>query len=106
MLRSFTIAAVVLIGTLASAEEPWTLTTADLRKQTVYLRSFDDRGAGVAASENEAEKLIPVGEFLQVERPAAAAGTGAATPRFMLVLLGGDRISGQPLALNGETLMW
>jgi hypothetical protein len=106
MSRRFTIGLLVLLSPLAFADEPWTLTTADLHRQTVYLRSFDERGASVSASESEAGKLVPAEEFLQIERPVAAGGTTAAAPRFTLVLLGGDRFSGQPLALVGETLRW
>lgn len=97
----------------AFAQSSWTLTTSDFNTGAVNLISLDGAGAKVTdPSGGAAESVIPWQQILQLERtPAAAAPANPATTRpaaakFTLYLANGDRVSGEAIALEGETLAW
>ncbi|HEV2296424.1 MAG TPA: NPCBM/NEW2 domain-containing protein [Tepidisphaeraceae bacterium] len=107
--------AVVLLLAHASAvaQQSWTLTTADFKSQSVNLIAVDDAGAKITRVHGGEQSVIPWPQILQLDRATAAAAgvspappAGADAPKFMLYLANGDRVVGQPAALEGETLAW
>jgi hypothetical protein len=98
----------LLCGTRASAQSGWTLTTADFRTRAVDVVAIDDAGAKVAA-EGGAQSVVPWQQILQIARvPSAAPPPRPNDPaaKFTLHLASGDRITGSPGALEGETFSW
>jgi len=98
----------LLCAAAAGAQEVWTLTTADFRSVPVILRGIDGTGVRVAepgapGQPPGAERVVPMGEFLQVERPL---GASAQQGKFVLHLSGGDQLGGEPSAIAGEQLVW
>jgi hypothetical protein len=97
-----------LVPCAAQAESGWTLTTADFKTRAVDVVAIDDGGAKVAV-EGGAQSVVPWQEILQIARvPSAAPLPRPNDPasRFTLYLAGGDRITGTPGALEGETFSW
>jgi hypothetical protein len=91
----------------------WTLTTADLSRQTAILRGMDDHGLNV--STDAGPQQIPLDRFVSIQRQLAAAenpDAGHATTqpaeatRFILYLTTGDRIAGTPGGIENEQLTW
>lgn len=98
--------ALVIVAGLAApaaAQEQWTLITADFRAAPVGLKSIGPDGLRVTDNVGNAERLVTLDEFLQVERPLPGS---AQQGKFVLHLAGGDRLAGEPLALEGEQLVW
>ena len=53
------------------------------------------------------ERLVPNDQFLQLERTGAnTSAAGNAAGPFMLHLLGGDLVGGEPVRIDGEQLVW
>jgi hypothetical protein len=95
------LAALLALFSPARAAGPWTLTTADFRTQSAALDSID--AAGVHVSANAGEKVIPFDQFLDLTRPVAVM---TPTGKFLLVLIGDDHISGEPVRIKGNDLIW
>jgi hypothetical protein len=86
----------------ARAQDSWTLTTADFRNASVSLKGID--GSSLRVSESgQADRTVPMDEFLQVERPLPAS---AQQGKFVLHLAGGDQLAGEPVSIAGEQLVW
>ena len=85
----------------------WVLTTADFRSTGVVFKAIDPSGIKVADAGQGADRVVGMDDFLQLERatPAAPATTGQ-QGRFVLHLLGGDQVAGEPAAIRGEQLAW
>jgi hypothetical protein len=95
----------------AHAAEPdpasgWVLTTADFRSIGVTLKSIDASGVRVADAASQAERAVAMEDFLQLERPVPAPVAAAQQARFVLHLIGGDQLAGEPASLRGEQLVW
>src|SRR5881392_885962 len=73
----------------ASADEGWSLTTADFKRQTVNLRSFDDSGAKVILFGQTDVTTIPLDRILQFDRGSAVQQVRGA---YTLHLVSGDRV--------------
>ena len=97
-------AVVIVAAGHASAQDAWTLTTADFRSSPVALKSMDSAGVRVTDATQQADRVVPMDDFLQLERPAQASG--APPGRFVLHLAGGDQVGGEPVAIAGEQLVW
>ena len=93
----------LLAAAAARAQDSWTLTTADFRNTSVSLKAIDGAGVRVADAVNSAERLVPMDEFLQLERSVPGA---AQQGKFVLHLAGGDELAGEPLSIAGEDLVW
>jgi hypothetical protein len=89
--------------TQAFAQDTWSLTTADFRRQTVALKSLDDTGAKIVPFGTTQEVTVPLDKFLQLDRGASAVQQvrGAWT----LILTTGDRIGGDPAAIANDALV-
>ena len=98
------------LSTAAIAQENWVLTTADFRASTVGLKGIEPGGVRVHDPVQNAERVVPMEEFLQLERPAAVNASSpppaAQQGKFVLHLVGGDRLAGEPVAVRGEQLAW
>jgi len=102
------VALLALVPSIASAQAGWTLTTADFKTRSVDVVSIDDAGAKITA-EGAGESVVPWQQILQIARvPNAAPPPKANDPaaKFTLYLAGGDRVTGVPASLEGETLSW
>jgi hypothetical protein len=102
------VALVLLAWTVPAPAADWTLTTADFKTEPADLVAVEADGVRVKGADGK-ERLVPNDQFLQVERnnaattsPAGAGGAGA----FMLHLLGGDRVGGEPVRVQGDQLVW
>ncbi|MDB5305178.1 MAG: hypothetical protein JWM97_2727, partial [Phycisphaerales bacterium] len=87
----------------ARAQTPWTLTTADFNTQAVALKSIDAAGIHVQASGGDAQSVVPFAQFLDVRR---ALPVGPPVGKFVLHMVGGDRIGGEPVGIKGNSLVW
>jgi len=95
----------LLLPSLAVAQSKWTLTTADFRSRQVELVSLGDGGAKV--SDASGAQTVPWDSLLGLDREAnARQQNGGAAGKFVLHLIGGDQLRGEPLKLEGETLQW
>lgn len=88
---------------VADARGQWTLTTADFHTQAVALKSIDSAGVHVAPAAGGPEAVVPFDEFLDISRPQAATQSGG---KFVLHLLGDDQLTGEPLSIQGNDLLW
>lgn len=85
----------------------WTLTTADFKSRPVDLVGMTSEAVTVRKGEGAAPETVPVSNFLQVSHGVVGSGpTKAGAAAFTLALASGDRITGTPAALGGETLTW
>lgn len=103
---SMRMALVALLLTLpraAVAQDTWTLTTADFRSAPVALKGIDGKAVLVTDASADAERAVPMDEFLQLERPLPAS---AQQGKFVLHLAAGDQLAGEPVMLAGEDLVW
>ncbi|HXE52398.1 MAG TPA: NPCBM/NEW2 domain-containing protein [Tepidisphaeraceae bacterium] len=100
---AFCIAFLSSHSSAASTDEKWTLTTADFHSEAVILKGFDSSGVKVAAALDADVKTIPADRFLDVSRPLPAA---PAVGKYVLHLTGGDRLSGMPVTLKADSLVW
>lgn len=105
MLKSlaFVAATVLAICGTSSADEAWLLTTAQFKTEPVALKGFDSSGAKVAPASGGAERTVRMDDFLDLTRTLPQAQAGG---RFVLHLAGGDRLSGEPVGLKGDSLIW
>lgn len=111
----FTLLVLAATASAAAAAEPdaaagWVLTTADFRSAAVTLKAIDAAGVRVAdpgaPADAQSERLVGAEDFLQLERPIPAAIAAAQQARFVLHLLGGDQVAGEPASIEGEQLVW
>lgn len=103
-MRIFIIAiSIGLLTTAAFADQQWTLTTADFQSRPVSLRGLDDQGLRVGSGAADAEQIIPLEEFLQLDRSTTAEGQSGP---FIIYSADGDRMSGSPVAIQQEQLKW
>jgi hypothetical protein len=91
-----------------AAELLWQLTTADFHSDRVVLQSIDPQsGVSVLNEAGQQPRTIGLDRLLVIQRigpsspPVATAGS-----RFALEMAGGDRLIGQPAAIEGENLIW
>ena len=104
MLRSNSLALLVLlVASAASAQDHWTLTTADFRSEPVVLKALNSTGAKVAPAAGGDERTVTMDQFLLIHR---AIPLSPPSGRFVLHMIGGDKIGGEPVALKGESLVW
>src|SRR5688572_81768 len=89
------------------AQDQWNLTTAEFQTRPVELRAIDETGISISPSKTESlPGQLPWDQVLELSRqnvPKAAAAAGA---RFILHSASGDRLSGQPVRIAEENLIW
>jgi hypothetical protein len=104
--------ALLIVQASAAAQATWTLTTADFKTQSVNVVAIDESGAKVTRAHGGDQSTIPWQQILQLDRSAAAAGaspsptTKPETSKFILHLANGDRVAGDAVGMEGETLAW
>jgi hypothetical protein len=89
------------VGLGASAQDDWTLTTADFQTHRVALSSVAQDGIHVVDSGKP--KTIPLDQFLDLDRGLAAPTTA---PPMIVYLTGGDRLTGTAIGIKDEQLQW
>lgn len=93
---------VVLVCSASLAQDTWLLTTSDFKSEPVVLKSFDSSALKVVSPGGD-ERSVPMDRFLDIRRTLpAAAGSG----KFVLHMVGGDQLGGEPVALKAESLVW
>jgi len=88
----------------ARADDGWTLTTSDFKRQAVSLRSVDESGAHVVPFGQTAPVTVGLDKLLQLDRGGAAMQQIRGT--FTLFLTSGDRVGGEPVAIANDQLAW
>src|SRR4051794_40688825 len=78
--------------------QDWTLSTSDFHTEPVSLRGIDEKGIRVAPVGGGSERVVPAEVFLQLDRGSAAAAVERPA-KFMLDLVSGDRVGGEPLSI-------
>lgn len=91
-----------LAGSLR-ADDGWTLTTADFKKQTVSLRGLDEGGAKVILYGQTDVVTIPLDKILQFDRGSAVQQVRGA---YTLYLVSGDRVGGEPVGIANDNITW
>jgi hypothetical protein len=86
------------------AQETWTLTDAQFRSAPINLQSIDSAGLHVIPDDPSAPTTLGWSDVLELSRDSESQP--AAHEEFALVLQGGDRIDGRPLAMGEQTLQW
>lgn len=81
----------------------WTLTTADFQTKQVDLSSIDDAGVRVNDQSGSPPRLVKWDELVLLDR---ALESKSASGKFVVSLLGGEQLHGEPVKLSGETLTW
>jgi hypothetical protein len=87
----------------STADEGWSLTTADFKRQTVNLRSFDEASVKVIPYNQTDQLTIPLDKLLQIDRGAAVQQVRGA---YTLYLVSGDRVGGEPVSIANDTITW
>lgn len=90
-------------GIARADDAAWTLTTADFRAQPVVLRGLDAAGLQVAAPGESAAHLVPLDQFLQIDRGSAPEPSAG---QLTLYLNSGDRVIGEPRGMKKNDLLW
>jgi hypothetical protein len=104
MLAAVCLSLAAAAGRAVGQEGPaWSLTTADLSTEAVALKAVDAGGLKVASAAGGADRDVPMDRFVELARPAAAAPRMG---KFDLVLVGGERVNGDPVAVKGDALVW
>src|SRR4051812_15632257 len=85
-------------------QSKWTLTTADFQTRQVDLSLIDDAGVHVVDQSATSARLVKWDELVLLDR--ALESKSPTTGKFVLSLLGGEQLHGEPLKLTGETLTW
>jgi hypothetical protein len=88
----------------ARADDGWSLTTADFKRQTVNLRALDDGGAKVTPFGQTDPVTIPLDKLLQLDRGATAVQQVRGA--YTLYLTSGDRVGGEPVSLANDQITW
>ncbi len=90
---------------LARAADPsadWTLTTADLTAHPADWAGLSEQG--VQVRQNGATRTVPWEDFVAIGQSPASPTTQPAG--LSLALTNGDRLTGEPAGMSGETLAW
>jgi NPCBM/NEW2 domain len=87
----------------ALAQDTWSLTTADFRRQTVSLKSLDDHGARIVPFGTTQETTIPLDKLLQLDRGSSAVQQVRGS--WTILLVSGDRIGGDPASIANDSLI-
>lgn len=105
MPRHFLLTAILFLicASLASAEDGWLLTTAQFKTDSISLKSFDGSGAKVIPLSGGPERTVSMDDFLDLTRTLPVAQSAG---RFVLHLIGGDHLGGEPVGLKGDALVW
>jgi hypothetical protein len=85
----------------ALAQTKWTLTAADFRSRQVDVAAVDAPGVKLADG-----SAVRWDELLLLEREVDPAAAAQPAGKFVLYLIGGDQLRGEPAKLEGETLHW
>lgn len=103
MLHHYVAAILVLVVCPAAlAQDSWVLTTSDFRSESVVLKSIDSSALKVKSPSGE-QRSVPMDRFLDIRRTLPAAPTSG---KFVLHMVGGDQLGGEPVALKAESLVW
>jgi hypothetical protein len=104
MFRTLLLSVLSVSSVVSHADDGWTLTTSDFKRQPANLRSLDDSGAKIIPLGATTESTIPLDKLLQLDRGAAAVQQVRGT--WTLHLATGDRVGGDPVSIANDQLTW
>jgi len=81
----------------------WLLSTSDFQTETVILHGLDERGAAVTTTQSQNAHTVALDQFLEITR---AIPVRQHPSPFVLRLRNGDLLSGEPVSLAGESIVW
>jgi hypothetical protein len=97
LLRIF-VAGLFLSVVCQSHAATWNLTDSQFQSRSIPVDSIDAGGI------HSGSAVVPWGDVLEIWRSADAAP--ASTARFALISRSGDKLSGEPVSFDGQTLQW
>jgi hypothetical protein len=103
-ISGFCSALAILLACRCLSAAVWNLTDARFHSRSVEVESIDASGVHIAGAANSPATVLTWDDVLELTQNAQAL-TGS-NGRFSLILRPGDLISGEPAALNGDTLQW
>jgi hypothetical protein len=83
--------------------QDWQLTTADFNNARVNLQGTDQNGITVTDPASAQQQTIAFDNFLQIQRQVGAQPQRSP---FVLQLVSGERVAGQPAGVADEQLRW
>jgi len=86
------------------ADDGWSITTADFKRQSANLKSLDESGAKIIPFASATETTIPLDKLLQLDRGNSAVQQVRGT--WTLHLTNGDRVGGDPISIANDNLTW
>ncbi len=89
---------------ISAFAQDWILSTADFRTEPVALQSIDGKGVHVIPAGQTTPRVVPPESFLQLDRDGVAPVEKPA--KFMLHLVTGDRVGGEPVKIENDRLSW
>lgn len=93
-----------LIAVPAFAQDAWNLTTADLKSESVAIKSFDGaQGLTATPIAGGTDRTVPADRFVDLSRAVPAVKPAG---QYDLQIVGGDRINGDPAGMKGESVVW
>lgn len=93
----------LLVVVPSRGDDGWSLTTADFKRQTVNLKAIDDKGVHVSGFGQAQSTAVPMERFLQLDRGGSSQ---VVRGTWILHLVSGDRIGGEPIAIADDNLGW
>jgi hypothetical protein len=94
--------AAISLPALCSADA-WTLSTADFKTQTVVVHGINERGLAATTAPAGKPLTVPLDQFLEVARVIPIRQQPS---QFVLRLRNGDLLSGEPVSLSGDSIVW
>lgn len=92
-----------LAATSICRADVWLLSTSDFQTETVILHGLDERGAAVTTTQSQNAHTVALDQFLEITR---AIPVRQHPSPFVLRLRNGDLLSGEPVSLAGESIVW
>src|SRR4051794_5765054 len=104
LLRVLCASAVILISAASRADDTWTMTTGDFKRQLVTIKSLDDAGATVIINGQTDPLVLPWAKVLQFARGTGGSAQAAQQVQgtFTLPLVSGDRVGGEPVSIAND----
>ena len=98
------LASLVLFASRApAADTTWSVTTAAFEQLQAASVTLDEQGAQLSVLPGNESRRLGWDAFLSAER---AEVTPTAPGKFEILMLNGDRVTGEPAGIEGENLAW
>jgi NPCBM/NEW2 domain len=102
-IASVTIALLIPFMVPPVKAEDWSLTTSDFHTQRINLAGLNADGVQIASANEAPAQVVPLDRFVSINRLNPSR---LALSNMSLLLQGGDRLTGEPIKISGEDLIW